>query len=49
MNTREQVMRGLRTATEEVTKAKEEEDILETLKMRKDYDDELFKKYESTI
>lgn len=26
-----------------------EEDILETLKMRKDYDDELFKKYESTI
>lgn len=26
-----------------------EEDILNTLKMRKDYDDELFKKYESTI
>ena len=26
-----------------------EEDILQTLKMRKDYDDELFKKYESTI
>lgn len=26
-----------------------EEDILETLKMRKDYDDELFKKYETTF
>lgn len=32
-----------------IVKNSVEEDILNTLKMRKDYDDELFKKYEETI